>query len=86
MEEVLSVLVSVQWKGIASVKTSREHHLCLTDTSRSGNGLFSFAGLFAELGCVESVSLPFANVQFLVLFSSFPSICSGGFLFRDDRI
>lgn len=40
-QEVLSVIVSEQWKGTASTGTSKEHHLCLMDTRSSENGLFA---------------------------------------------
>lgn len=48
-------MVSLQWKGAASIGTSKEHHVSLMDTSSSGNGLFA-GDFFAELGYVEAVS------------------------------
>lgn len=61
------VMVSLQGKGTADIGTSKEHHLCLMDTSSSGNGLFA-GDFFAELGYVESMSLHFPIMQFAVIF------------------
>lgn len=68
LQEVLSVTVSWQGKGTANIGTSKEHHVCLMDTSSNGNKLFADGDFFAELGCVESTSLHFPNMQFAVIF------------------